>query len=122
MGLMALNDCIRKQSQGAGYVPFRADKLTLLLRPCFMKRLKRYADVPTLLFISCLSPLASDTHQSGRTLTYAQQISEMKARTRREAAEALKYRDATGLKDWDSSKDKRTKLKSDHAGLRELAE
>ena len=47
--------------------------------------------MPTLLFIACLSPLASDTHQSGRTLAYAQQLSEMKARTRREAAEALKH-------------------------------
>ncbi|CAE8612728.1 unnamed protein product [Polarella glacialis] len=36
--LMALNDCIRKQTQGASYVPFRADKLTQLLRPCFVKK------------------------------------------------------------------------------------
>merc|ERR1712228_1170878 len=98
--LMALNDCVRKQSQGAGYIPFRADKLTLLLRSCFMKRLKQYKDVPTLLFIACLSPLASDMHQSNRTLGYAQQLSEMKARTRREAAEALKHREATGLQEW----------------------
>merc|ERR1711918_26048 len=33
--LMALNDCIRKQSEGAVFIPFRADKLTLCLRQCF---------------------------------------------------------------------------------------
>lgn len=115
--LMALNDCVRKQSQGAGYIPFRADKLTLLLRPCFMKRLKQFKDVPTLLFIACLSPLASDTHQSCRTLAYAQQLSEMKARTRREAAEALKHRAAVGIKEWDSSKAKPSGAKKQQGGF-----
>lgn len=102
--LMALNDCIRKQSQGAAFVPFRADKLTQLLRPCFLKRSQQYKDVPSLLFIACLSPLASDVHQTGRTMAYAQQLATMKVRTRREAAALVKHRPAVGIKEWDPSR------------------
>merc|ERR1712107_460217 len=97
---MALNDCIRKQAKGAAYVPFRADKLTQLLRPCFVRRDEALKSVPTVLFMLCLSPLASDTHQSVRGLTYAQQLTGMKARTFQQAREKLRDRPARGLKEW----------------------
>jgi len=84
--LMALNDCIRKQTQGASYVPFRADKLTQLLRPCFVKKDAALEGVVTVLFLTCLSPLASDAHQSIRGLTYTQQLTGMKPKPAQAAA------------------------------------
>merc|ERR1719265_2580729 len=62
--LTALNTCIQKTIQGASYVPFRADKLTQILRPCFARRDVSSAAFPTVVFLACLSPLASDAQQS----------------------------------------------------------
>eukprot|EP00929_Paragymnodinium_shiwhaense_P112733 TRINITY_DN80_c0_g1_i1.p1 TRINITY_DN80_c0_g1~~TRINITY_DN80_c0_g1_i1.p1 ORF type:complete len:729 (-),score=192.00 TRINITY_DN80_c0_g1_i1:200-2386(-) len=72
--LGALNTCIQKQAQGSSFVPYRSDKLTQLLRPCFDKRASALGSAPTVLFVACLSPLASDAQQSIRTLTYTQQL------------------------------------------------
>jgi len=75
--LMALCSCIQKHAEGASYIPFRSSKLTQILRPCFVKR----ADVPsgtaTVLFLSCISPLASDSQQSIRTLGFTQTLAGM---------------------------------------------
>lgn len=78
--LSALNDCISKTVKGAAYVPFRADKLTQLLRPCFVGRPGAVEDVPSVLFMACLSPLASDSKPSTRTLTYTQQLTGLAVR------------------------------------------
>jgi len=73
--LTALSNCIRKCVEGAAYVPFRADKLTQLLRPCFACNSANARCKSTrVLFLACISPLASDTQQTVRTLTYAQQL------------------------------------------------
>ncbi|CAK0821873.1 unnamed protein product [Prorocentrum cordatum] len=89
--LQALNSCIQKSAQGASYVPFRADKLTQLLRPCFAKR-DTASRVPTVLFIACLSPLASDAQQSIRTMTYTQELAGFKPKATRNAQQ-MKFRE-----------------------------
>lgn len=81
--LVALNTCIQKTIQGAAYVPFRADKLTQILRPCFARRGAALATSPTVAFLACLSPLASDTQQSIRTLTYTQELAGLKGKAQR---------------------------------------
>lgn len=75
--LMALQDCIRRRAEGASFVPYRADKLTLLLRSCFLDGAA--GDKAQVVFLACVSPLASDTKQSLRTLSYAQQLATSKA-------------------------------------------
>lgn len=94
--LAALNTCIRKSVQGAGFVPFRADKLTQLLRPCFLKRCPELDGLATVLFLACLSPLTSDAQQSIRTLTYTQELAGLKAKATR-TAQQKKFM-APGLK------------------------
>jgi len=84
--LQALNTCIQKTIQGSSFVPFRADKLTQLLRPCFERRDKTLNGVATVLFMACLSPLASDSSQSMRTLTYTQQLTGVVAKPKQCAA------------------------------------
>eukprot|EP00928_Gymnodinium_smaydae_P088009 TRINITY_DN72171_c0_g1_i1.p1 TRINITY_DN72171_c0_g1~~TRINITY_DN72171_c0_g1_i1.p1 ORF type:complete len:709 (+),score=71.29 TRINITY_DN72171_c0_g1_i1:80-2206(+) len=83
--LSALNTCIQKSVQGASFVPFRSDKLTQLLRPCFLKRDGDQSKQPSVLFLACLSPLASDAQQSIRTLTYTQELAGVKAKPVRTA-------------------------------------
>lgn len=109
--LGALNTCIQKSVQGAAYVPFRADKLTQILRPCFVKRQSELNGVATVLFLACLSPLASDAQQSVRTLTYTEELTGMKGKATRTSqqnkfmgpglkrlAEAAEKRDITELR------------------------
>eukprot|EP00931_Biecheleriopsis_adriatica_P118275 TRINITY_DN93712_c0_g1_i1.p1 TRINITY_DN93712_c0_g1~~TRINITY_DN93712_c0_g1_i1.p1 ORF type:complete len:778 (+),score=171.09 TRINITY_DN93712_c0_g1_i1:40-2334(+) len=86
--LQALNTCIQKHVQKSTFVPFRSDKLTQLLRPCFEKRSDALDGVPTVLFVACLSPLASDTQQSVRTLTYTQQLTGASGRPARSAKQS----------------------------------
>merc|ERR1711879_749934 len=76
--LTALNTCIQKSVQGSTFVPFRSDKLTQLLRPCFVKHDTVANNSPRVLFLACLSPLASDVQQSVRTLTYTQELAGLK--------------------------------------------
>jgi len=83
--LAALNTCIQKAVQGAVYIPFRADKLTQLLRPCFVRSEAGQGGSPTVLFLACLSPLVSDAQQSIRTLTYSQELTCLKAKPTRTA-------------------------------------
>jgi len=92
--LQALNACIQKTMQGASYVPFRQDKLTQLLRPCFERRDKSLEDAATVLFMACLSPLASDSQQSIRTLTYTQQLTGVSAKPKQKQSAFM----AEGLK------------------------
>lgn len=72
--LMALCTCIEKHSQGASFVPFRSSKLTQLLRPCFVKNVDVPSGTATVLFLACLSPLASDSQQSMRTLGFTEKL------------------------------------------------
>lgn len=92
--LQALNACIQKTMQGASYVPFRQDKLTQLLRPCFERRDKSLEDAATVLFMACLSPLASDSQQSIRTLTYTQQLTGVSSKPKQKQSAFM----AEGLK------------------------
>eukprot|EP00930_Biecheleria_cincta_P094348 TRINITY_DN8537_c0_g1_i1.p1 TRINITY_DN8537_c0_g1~~TRINITY_DN8537_c0_g1_i1.p1 ORF type:complete len:792 (+),score=150.28 TRINITY_DN8537_c0_g1_i1:60-2378(+) len=109
--LQALNTCIQKHVQKSSFVPFRSDKLTQLLKPCFNKRDAALDGVPTVLFMACLSPLASDSQQSMRTLTYTQQLTGAGAKPaksakqtgflaegRKRLAEAVKMGDAAVIR------------------------
>lgn len=86
--LQALNTCIQKLVQKSSFIPFRQDKLTQLLKPCFNKPDAALNGVPTVLFMACLSPLASDSQQSMRTLTYTQQLTGTDAKPARSAKQS----------------------------------
>jgi len=79
--LMALCSCIQKHVEGAAYIPFRSSKLTQLLRPCFTKNENVPRGIATVLFLACISPLASDSQQSVRTLTFAQKLASVPGKT-----------------------------------------
>jgi kinesin family protein 2/24 len=84
--LLALKDCIRARISGAVLVPFRASKLTLLLKVCALLRLKVLAEYlrpfqpicdrktsrPTrTVVIAHVSPHIQDAEHSANTLGYA---------------------------------------------------
>mmetsp|Transcript_145038 Transcript_145038/g.463410 ORF Transcript_145038/g.463410 Transcript_145038/m.463410 type:complete len:103 (+) Transcript_145038:111-419(+) len=66
--LMALKECMCKRSTGAETVPFRQNRLTLLLRDAF-----EFSDA-LCVFIACVSPLLRDLDHTLNTLTYAAQM------------------------------------------------
>eukprot|EP00727_Mastigamoeba_balamuthi_P013656 m51a1_g8913 hypothetical protein (496) ;mRNA; f:783653-785198 len=77
--LMTLKDCIRARGSASSaaaagrhvHVPYRASKLTLLLRDCFELAVRR----PTkLAVVSCLSPVAGDVPHTLNTLRYASEL------------------------------------------------
>lgn len=73
--LLALKECIRALDSGRGtskHVPYRASKLTLILKDCFTSNLARTAMIAT------VSPGASSADHTINTLRYADRIKEKK--------------------------------------------
>lgn len=73
--LLALKECIRALDSGRGvpkHVPYRASKLTLILKDCFTSNLARTT------MISTVSPGASSTDHTLNTLRYSDRIKEKK--------------------------------------------
>jgi len=73
--LLALKECIRALGSGRGtskHVPYRASKLTLILKDCFTSNLARTAMIAT------VSPGASSADHTINTLRYADRIKENK--------------------------------------------
>eukprot|EP00742_Colponemidia_sp_Colp-10_P003867 GILJ01004118.1.p1 GENE.GILJ01004118.1~~GILJ01004118.1.p1 ORF type:complete len:459 (+),score=87.79 GILJ01004118.1:990-2366(+) len=70
--LLALKECIRAldSRQDGGHVPFRASKLTLVLRDSFVGRNTRTV------MISCVSPGSSSADHTLNTLRYADRLKE----------------------------------------------
>uniref|UniRef100_A0A7S4JQC1 Kinesin-like protein n=1 Tax=Odontella aurita TaxID=265563 RepID=A0A7S4JQC1_9STRA len=75
--LLALKECIRALDSGRGsarHVPYRASKLTLILKDCFTSKLARTTMIAT------VSPGASSADHTVNTLRYADRIKEKKVR------------------------------------------
>lgn len=73
--LLALKECIRAldgNKSGASHVPYRASKLTLILKDCFTSKLARTAMIAT------VSPGARSADHTLNTLRYADRIKENK--------------------------------------------
>jgi kinesin family protein 2/24 len=62
--LLALKECIRAMDTGAPHVPFRASKLTLVLRDSFLSRQRS----TRVIMIACVSPGSSSSDHSINTL------------------------------------------------------
>lgn len=75
--LLALKECIRALDSSRGsakHVPYRASKLTLILKDCFTSSLARTTMIAT------VSPGASSADHTINTLRYADRIKEKKVR------------------------------------------
>eukprot|EP00550_Attheya_septentrionalis_P012955 CAMPEP_0198304958 /NCGR_PEP_ID=MMETSP1449-20131203/57663_1 /TAXON_ID=420275 /ORGANISM="Attheya septentrionalis, Strain CCMP2084" /LENGTH=591 /DNA_ID=CAMNT_0044007487 /DNA_START=561 /DNA_END=2336 /DNA_ORIENTATION=- len=72
--LLALKECIRALDSGKGgkHVPYRASKLTLILKDCFTSELAQTSMIAT------VSPGASSADHTINTLRYADRIKEQK--------------------------------------------
>ena len=68
--LLALKECIRAMGDKADHVPFRASKLTLILRDSFMTKQNQSKVV----MIACISPGSSSADHSINTLRYADRL------------------------------------------------
>ena len=68
--LLALKECIRAMDEKADHVPFRASKLTLILRDSFISK----ADKSKVVMIACISPGSSSADHSLNTLRYADRL------------------------------------------------
>ena len=67
--LLALKECIRAMDSKSGHVPFRASKLTMVLRDSFVNESKSY-----IVMIACLNPGSSSADHTLNTLRYAQRL------------------------------------------------
>lgn len=70
--LLALKECIRALDGKLAHVPYRASKLTLILKDCFTSSLARTTMIAT------VSPGASSSDHTLNTLRYADRIKEKK--------------------------------------------
>jgi kinesin family protein 2/24 len=70
--LLALKECIRALGGTSKHVPYRASKLTLILKDCFTSSLARTTMIAT------VSPGASSADHTINTLRYADRIKEKK--------------------------------------------
>ena len=70
--LLALKECIRALSCGKQHVPYRASKLTMVLKDSFS--LESHT-----VMISCVSPAASSSDHTLNTLRYADRVKEKRA-------------------------------------------
>ena len=74
--LLALKECIRALNQKAHnpdiHIPFRASKLTMVLRDSFMMS----SDKIRIIMIACISPGSKSTDHTLNTLKYAVRLKE----------------------------------------------
>ena len=71
--LLALKECIRGLATNNAHVPFRASKLTMVLRDSFVRPRSRVA------MIACVSPSVSAADHTINTLRYADRVKEKPA-------------------------------------------
>lgn len=70
--LLALKECIRSLDSGGSHVPYRASKLTLVLKDSFTRKSARTVMIAT------VSPAASSADHTLNTLRYADRVKERK--------------------------------------------
>ena len=68
--LLALKECIRAMDTRSGHIPFRAAKLTMVLRDSFIARQNKCK----IIMISCISPGNSSSSHTINTLRYADRL------------------------------------------------
>jgi hypothetical protein len=68
--LLALKECIRAMDDKADHVPFRASKLTLILRDSFINKHQS----SKIVMIACISPGSSSADHSLNTLRYSERL------------------------------------------------
>ena len=67
-----MKECIRALDAKGPHVPFRASKLTMVLRDCFVGR----ADKTRIVMIACVSPGQNSADHTINTLRYAERLKE----------------------------------------------
>ncbi len=74
--MLALKECIRaldaRKSGNDTHVPFRASKLTLVLRDSFVSK----SDRSKIIMIACVSPSYSSANHTINTLRYSDRLKE----------------------------------------------
>lgn len=68
--LLSLKECIRAMDSKSGHVPFRQNKLTMVLRESFMGGL----DQSRIIMIACVSPGTSSADHTLNTLRYSERL------------------------------------------------
>lgn len=67
--LLGLKECIRALDSNSGHVPFRASKLTMVLRDSFLNK-----QSSKIVMIACINPGSSSADHTINTLRYAQRL------------------------------------------------
>lgn len=67
--LLALKECIRALDNGSSHVPFRASKLTMVLRDSFLNKISA-----KIVMIACINPGSSSSDHTLNTLRYADRL------------------------------------------------
>lgn len=71
--LLALKECIRAMDNNQAHVPFRASKLTMVLRDSFLN-----STSSKIVMIACINPGSSSADHTINTLRYAQRLKDTK--------------------------------------------
>jgi|TARA_B110000285_G_C15104864_1_gene607351 kinesin family member 2/24 len=69
--LLALKECIRALDNKSSHVPFRASKLTMVLRDSFLS-----SKASKIVMIACLNPGSSSSDHTINTMRYAERLKE----------------------------------------------
>ena len=67
--LLALKECIRALDSKSGHVPFRASKLTMVLRDSFISN-----QLSKIVMIACINPGSQSADHTINTLRYAERL------------------------------------------------
>jgi kinesin family protein 2/24 len=70
--LLALKECVRAIDMKSSHVPFRASKLTMVLRDSFLSN--NDGGTSKIVMIACISPGSASADHSLNTLRYAQRL------------------------------------------------
>jgi kinesin family protein 2/24 len=70
MSLLALKECIRSMETSGAHVPFRQNKLTMVLRDSFLGGIEK----SRIIMIACVSPGTSSADHTLNTLRYSERL------------------------------------------------
>mmetsp|Transcript_31595 Transcript_31595/g.50424 ORF Transcript_31595/g.50424 Transcript_31595/m.50424 type:complete len:658 (-) Transcript_31595:3760-5733(-) len=93
--LLSLKECIRALDNNSSHVPYRASKLTMILKDSFNSNAKT-------VMIGCVSPIASSADHTLNTIRYADRVKEKKA-TRPSSAENNNNNNKVQQRNYDDS-------------------
>jgi kinesin family member 2/24 len=84
--LLALKECIRALDNRSNHVPFRASKLTMVLRDSFLS-----SKSSKIVMIACLNPGSSSSDHTINTMRYAERLKDPKGKDVYTNAEKVGY-------------------------------